>query len=499
MYKISPLFAADFYKTGHPFQYPKGTALIYSNFTPRSFRLLSQQLGIDVDFCVVAGIQGFIKDYLIDTWNKEFFYKPKVEVIGKYRRLITAALGKYHAKTTHLEKLHDLGYLPIEVKALPEGSLVAANVPVLTIKNTHPDFYWLHQYMETAISAELWKCMTVATIARQYKNLFLRFADITGVPYEFANFQGHNFSSRGMSGVLDDAKSGFGHLLSFTGTDSISSIDYAVEHYSAGLFGDYIAGSIPATEHSVMCAGGKESEIETFTRLLTEVYPFGPVSIVADTWNFWDVITKHTQTLKDTILNRPGKVVFRPDSGDPVKIICGDPDAPVGSVEFKGAVEVLYEQFPGVDTPKGFKQLGDTVGLIYGDSITYQRASEILNRLCEKGFASSCCVFGIGSYTYQYVTRDSLGFAYKATYAEINGESHNLSKNPVTDSGTKKSHEGLLSVHYKHGSPYIATEVSQKCSLEEEEGGVLETVFIDGEKTKHEILYKIRQRLENWR
>ncbi|PIL49930.1 nicotinate phosphoribosyltransferase, partial [Acinetobacter baumannii] len=227
----------------------------------------------------------------------------------------------------HIEALHDLGYLPLRIKALPEGSRVNMRVPVLTVINTDPRFFWLTNYIETVLSAELWKSCTTATIAYEYKRLLTQYAVKTGAPLDFIPVQGHDFSSRGMSGIYDAAQSGVGHLTSFIGTDSVASIDYAEEYYNAtGVIGV----SVPATEHSVMCMGTEDSELETFKRLICELYPSGVVSIVSDTWDFWRVITEFTVALKPEILARQpnalglAKLVFRPDSGDPVKIICGD-------------------------------------------------------------------------------------------------------------------------------------------------------------------------------
>ena len=204
-----------------------------------------------------------------------------------------------------------------------------------------------------------------------------------------------------------------------------------------------IGGSVPATEHSVMCMGTKDNEIGTFERLITELYPTGIVSIVSDTWDFWQVITEYLPQLKSRIVARDGKVVIRPDSGDPVKIIVGDKDAVPGSPEYKGAIECMWEVFGGTVTEKGYKLLDSHIGLIYGDSITLQRQEAILGGLKEKGFASFNVVLGIGSFTYEYVTRDTYGFAMKATYGEVNGEPRNIFKDPKTDDGTKKIRKRL--------------------------------------------------------
>jgi len=274
----------------------------------------------------------------------------------------------------------------------------------------------------------------------------------------------------------------------------VAAIDYLEDYYNA----DGIIGvSVPATEHSVMCMGTKEDEVETFRRLIEDLYPKGIVSIVADTWDFWQVITEFTVALKDKILAREtnelglAKVVFRPDSGDPVKIICGDPDAPKDSPAYKGAVECLWDVFGGTQTDAGFKVLHERVGLIYGDSITLERAKHILDGLAAKGFASSNIVLGIGSYTYQYMTRDSFGFAMKATWGQVNGEGRDIFKDPITDSGLKKSAKGLLRVE-KEGDDYVLYDQQ---TAEQENQGAFEIVFEDGKLRIDESLAAIRDRL----
>lgn len=491
--KITPLNAIDFYKADHRRQYPVGTEYVYANFTPRSSRLAKMLPDFD-DKIVFFGLQGFIKHFLIEIWNEGFFNQPKAKVVAAYKRRMDNSLGEGAVPVEHIKALHDLGYLPLKIKALPEGSRVNIKVPVLTIINTDPNFFWLTNYIETVLSAELWKSCTTASIAYEYKRLLTQYAEKTGAALDFVPVQGHDFSSRGMSGIYDAAQSGVGHLTSFIGTDSVASIDYAEEYYNAtGVVGV----SVPATEHSVMCMGSEESEIETFRRLICELYPAGVVSIVSDTWDFWRVITEFSVELKAEILKRQpnalglAKVVFRPDSGDPVKIICGDPDAKRDSPAYKGAVQCLWEIFGGTETAQGYKVLNERVGLIYGDSITLERAQNILKGLEAKGFASNNLVFGIGSYTYNYLTRDSFGFAVKATWGQVNGVGRELFKDPVTDSGVKKSAKGLLRVEQTENG----FELFDQQSFEQEKMGALQTVFENGQLLRECSLDQIRERL----
>ncbi len=485
--------AIDFYKADHRRQYPEGTEYVYSNFTPRSSRLANLLDGFD-ERVVVVGIQAYIKRVLIEQWNKEFFSKPKDEVIAKYKRRMDTSLGEGAVPIDHMEALHDLGYLPIKVKSLPEGSRVNIRVPMFTVVNTMPEFFWLTNYIETSISAEIWKPCTTATIAYEYKRLLIDYANKTGAPLDFVPLQGHDFSARGMSGMYDAAASGIGHLVNFIGTDTVAAIDYAENYYGV----DGVVGvSVPATEHSVMCMGTKDDEIETFKRLINELYPSGIVSIVSDTWDFWKVISEFAAELKDDILARSpnaiglAKVVFRPDSGDPVKVICGDPNAEPGSPEFKGSVQCLWDIFGGSETNKGYKLLYERVGLIYGDSITLQRAQAILEGLEAKGFASTNVVFGIGSYTYQYLTRDTFGFAIKATWGQVNGEGREIFKDPITDKGDKKSAAGLLRVEQTANG----FELFDRQTPEQEQQGALQLVFEDGRVENETSFAEIKERL----
>lgn len=481
--KTNPFLLTDYYKVGHIFQYPVGTTLVYSNLTPRKTR------NPQMDKMVFFGLQYFIKAYLVEYFNENFFSQPIEKVIQSYRRRITTSLGSELPGYTHLEKLHDLGYLPVEIKALPEGSRVPMKVPCLTIVNTVREFYWLTNFLETLLSTSTWQACTSATIAYTYRQLLNRYAAETGTPPEFVQWQGHDFSFRGMSSLESGLMSGMAHLLSFTGTDTIPAIDALEQYYQANAEKELVGGSVAATEHSVMCSGSKDGEQETFRRLITTVYPEGIVSIVSDTWDLWKVCTEYLPALKETILQRNGKVVIRPDSGDPVKIICGDPAAATEQ-ERRGVVELLWDVFGGTITTQGYKLLDAHIGAIYGDSITPERAEAICEGLKQKGFASQV-VFGLGSYTYQYNTRDVFGLAMKATYVEINGEGHNIFKDPVTDDGTKRSATGLLQVKAENGTFVL----HDKVSWQEEQEGALQTVFKNGKLVKEYSLAEIRRTL----
>ena len=331
-----------------------------------------------------------------------------------------------------------------------------------------------------------------ATIAKQYRKVLDKYAEETSSMPEFVDWQGHDFSMRGMGGIEAAVTSAAGHLLSFTGSDTIPAIDFFEEYYNASSDTELIAGSVAATEHSVMCMGTTEGEYETFKRLICEVYPKGIVSIVSDSWDLWKVLTDYLPRLKDEIVLREGKVVVRPDSGDPVDIICGNPNGKTEQ-EKKGAIELLWDVFGGTVNAKGFKELVPQIGAIYGDSITVTRATAICERLKVKGFASTNVVLGIGSFTYQFNTRDTFGFAMKATYGEVNGEGRAIFKDPITDDGTKKSAKGLMKIELVDGQYTLTDEVS----WEEEQKGELKEVFRDGKLLIDQSLSEIRNVVKN--
>jgi len=481
---MNPLLLTDGYKVDHRRQYPEGTTLVYSNWTPRKSRIEG------VNEVVFFGLQYFIKKYILEDFETHFFKQPKEKVIAEYSRRINNYLGENQVGTQHIEDLHDLGYIPMVIKALPEGASVPVRVPMFTMYNTKPEFFWLTNYFETLLSAVIWMPCTSATIARQYRKILDKYAEQTSSVPEFVDWQGHDFSMRGMAGIEAAVSSASGHLLSFTGTDTIPAIDFLERYYNADSDKELIGGSVAATEHSVMCMGTTEGELETFKRLICDVYPKGIVSIVSDTWDLWKVLTEYLPALKDEIVERPGKLVIRPDSGDPVDIICGNPEGKTEK-EKKGVIELLWDTFGGQVNNKGFKELIPQIGAIYGDSITMERATQICERLKEKGFASTNVVLGIGSYTYQYNTRDTFGFAMKATYGEVNGEGRKIFKDPVTDDGTKKSAKGLMKIELENGAYTLIDQVDW--TLEQE--GELKEVFRDGKILVDQSLSEIRQLL----
>lgn len=479
----APLFETDAYKLGHRGLYPAGTTAILSNWTNRGSRIP------EITKVVHFGLQAFLQRFCIEAFAP-FFAADQDQAVAEYEDTLASILGPDHGiATDHVRALHQKGFLPLIFRSLPEGTRVPLRVPTFTVENTDPEFFWLVNYVETVLSAEIWQPSTSATLADHYRGILDAACERQGGAAAGVNWQLHDFSYRGMAGTPAAQASGAGHLLSFTGSDSLAALDW-VRRYYPGDNGQ-VLGSVPATEHSVMCAGiADASEEETFRRIL-DVHPAGIVSVVSDTFDLWQVLTGILPALKPQILAREGKLVIRPDSGDPADIICGTgaDQSPAG----RGAVDLLWESFGGTVNAAGFKELDPHVGLIYGDSITPERATDIINRLEAQGFAASNVVFGVGSYTYQYVTRDTFGSAVKATWARIDGVGRDLLKDPVTDSGLKKSATGRLAVVEQGGELTLIERATQA----DEEASLLRPIWKDGAFLVRESFAQIRARLGN--
>lgn len=489
---IAPLLLTDGYKCDHRRQYPEGTQRVLSNYTNRGSRMPG------VTEVVHFGLQAFCQRYLVEAFEP-FFAAEEDEVAAQYEQAMDDYLGPNGIGTDHIRALHRLGYLPLRFCAVPEGTLVPLRVPSFTIENTLPEFFWLVNFIESELSAAIWHPSTVATIAYQYRKVLDRWAGKTSSAPEAVDFQLHDFSFRGQTSVESAGASAAGHLLSFKGSDALPALDWVRRYYPGdnGL----VMASVPATEHSVMCAGGREHERDTYARLL-DLYPAGVLSVVSDTWSLWDVIFKTLPTLKDKILARDGKLVIRPDSGDPADILCGTNtkrgvmhDASVKlrsdpkDASYFGVVELLWDLFGGTVNEAGYKELDSHIGAIYGDSINLDRAEEICARLAEKGFASTNVVFGVGSFSYQFTTRDTFGSAVKATWAQVDGVGHDLQKDPVTDSGLKKSAAGRLAVQRnEEGELYLI----ERATPDQEAASLLQPVWEDGKPIRTQSFQEVR-------
>lgn len=486
MNRTNPMLLIDYYKAVHAEMLPQKMTKSVSYFTPRMSRIDRW------DKVVMFGLQGLIRTYLIDYFNKEFFERPFEEVIAEYKRVLDHTLGQKIYGIEKIEKLHRLGYLPIEIVALPEGTRVPVHVPMFGITNTHPDFAWLPQALESLISAESWHPMLAATVGFTYREIVNRYYAITcDDTIDRAKALGA-FDFRGEECTESAVKAGAGWCLSFLNTATVPVIPYLEQMYDCDCTKEPVAFGSPSTEHAVMCSNFAVDgdEITLLRRLLTEIYPNTSFSVVLDSYDYWNVIDTVLPQLKEEIIAHNGCMLMRGDSGDCVEVVT--------RTVFK-----LWDEFGGTVNSKGYKVLDPHVKAIYGDSITVQRCEQIYRILMEHGFACSNVALGVGSFSFQCIeengvlkpfTRDTFSSCIKATYCEIDGTPYPIFKNPK-DGGFKKSQKGCCVVFEENG------RLQYRDGLDWQEASscnnLLQTVFKDGVLTKEQTLQEIRSRLHD--
>ena len=483
MKNINPLLLCDFYKTVHAEMLNPGMTKSVSYFTPRMSRVEQW------DKVVMFGLQAFCKTYLVDYFKVNFFEKTEDEVITEYKRVLDNSLGEYVYDINKIVNLHKLGYLPIEIIALPEGSMVPMKVPMFGITNTHDGFAWLPQALESLISAELWYPMICATVGKTYRDIVNEYYDLTcddDIPRKKAL---GSFDFRGDMGLDAALKAGSGWCLSFVNTATVPAVPYLEQMYNCDCSKEEVAFGAVSSEHFVMCSNyAVDGDEETFLRkMLTELYPHTSFSCVLDSYDYWNVIDNILPKLHDEILAHDGCMLMRGDSGDCVEVVT--------KTVFK-----LWEQFGGTINTKGYKVLDPHVKAIYGDSITVQRAQKIYQILMENGFAAQNVSLGVGSFSMHCIeengelkpfTRDTFSSCIKACYAEVNGEEYPIFKNPK-EGGFKKSQKGLCFVfeedgELKYTDGYIRSTIP--------DGNLLQPIYRDGKMLKEYSLQEIRNRL----
>ncbi len=482
--QINPMLLMDFYKAVHSDMLNSKMTKSMSYYTPRMSRVDRWNK------VVMFGLQMFCKTWLIDYFNDYFFNMPKDEVVGEYKRVLDASLGAGIYDYHKIEKLHDLGYLPIEIIALPEGTVVPVHVPMFGITNTHPDFAWLPQALESLISAEMWYPQITATVGKTYREIVNKYYDITCEDNVSRERALGAFDFRGDMCVDAALKAGAGWCMSFVNTATVPVIPYLEEMFNADCTKEEVAFGAVSTEHFVMCSNyAVDGDEETFLRkMLTELYPDTSFSCVLDSYDYWNVIDNILPKLHREIMEHNGCMLMRGDSGDCVEVVT--------KTVFK-----LWEQFGGTVNSKGYKVLDPHVKAIYGDSITVQRCEEIYQILMENGFACSNVALGVGSFSMHCIeennvlkpfTRDTFSSCIKACYAEVDGKCYPIFKNPK-DGGFKKSQKGLCYV-YRNENGELAYK-DEYTSENIPDGNLLETVFKDGKLIKEYTLKEIRERL----
>lgn len=556
MFKPNPLGFTDGYKIGHKAMLAPGTDYLYGTWIPRSLKHAPQ--GIEK---ILSVGQQLTWMWMHDQFEEGFFNQP-IEVAQKFGRDMSKYLN-LPFDASHFESLHKLGYLPLKVKALPEGIETNPNIPHQTFINTVPGFAWLTLYFETPVSGLSWKTPTNASIALAYRRNTTKWVMKTDSENAwFIDYACHDFSARGLD-PFSIISSGLAHAMSFIGSDTLIVIDAARYFYGVSE-DDVCIASVNASEHSVTCTGifyymnilesgnGQHLIDEYYSydveatkstkenpdfmaiaewanlREWLKIFPVGILSVVSDTFDLFRVITEILPRLKDQIMAREGKLVIRPDSGDPVDITCGQPFPGIGmpdcptqedednwdfcekkhydTPEGKGVIELLWDIFGGTVSKEGYKVLDSHIGAIYGDSITLSRQVQIYERLANKGFAATNIVLGIGSYTYQFNTRDTMGYAAKGAWFESEGKGYDIYKDPATDDGTKKSLRGFCQVFNNRpecgpnellfdGNDNL--EVKTECTKEEENQGLLQVIYEDGKFYNQTTLDEIRTRIKS--
>ena len=481
--KTNPMLLIDFYKAVHAEMLPQNITKSVSYFTPRMSRVKRW------DKVVMFGLQGFIKEYLIDYFNDNFFNVPLETVMGEYTRIMDNTLGKNAYNPKKIEYLHNLGYLPIEIVALPEGTLVPMHVPMFGITNTHKDFAWLPQSLESLISAEMWHPMLAANVGYTYRQIVNKYYDETcddNIPRAKALGA---FDFRGEECLQSATKAGAGWLLSFLNTATVPAIPYLENYYNCDCTKEPVGFGSPSTEHSVMCSNFAVDgdEITLLRRLLTKIYPNTSFSAVLDSYDYWNVIDNILPQLKPEILAHNGCMLMRGDSGDCIEVVT--------KTVFK-----LWDIFGGTVNSKGYKVLDPHVKAIYGDSITVQRCEKIYEILKENGFACSNVALGVGSFSFQCIeedgilkpfTRDTFSSCIKATYCEIDDKPTPIFKDPK-DGGFKKSQKGccVVTKDYKGNLSFYDQQTWEEARLNP--NNLLETVFCDGHIVKEQTIAGVR-------
>lgn len=446
----------DSYKVCHANMYPEGTETVYSYFEARN--------GARWNETVFFGLQYLLKEYLCGQVVTR-------EKIDQAKNLIDTHLGPNMMNVEGWEYILEKhnGYLPLKIKAIPEGTPVPINNVMMTVENTDPKCYWLTNYVESLLT-HVWSASTVATLSRQVKKMFKRYLMLTNGNTEGISFMLHDFGFRGVSSVESAGFEGMGHLANFLGTDTIVAIEEAMDYYSA----DVCAFSVSASEHSIMTSRGEEGEKQVFKDLLDK-YPTGILSIVIDSYNYRRFILEYAKEFKDQILARDGKVVFRPDSGEPV----------FTTIDVLTCIDHV---FGSEKNNFGYSVLNPKVGALWGDGIDIGGIDNILYAISERSWAVSNMVFGMGGGLLQKINRDVQRFAFKSSAQKRNGEWFDIFKDPIDKSKTSK--KGQLMLIKNDDNQF---ETVQKDNMYDDE---LSTVFLNGYLQRNYTFDQVRSNVK---
>lgn len=466
---INKLLQADSYKHSHHWMYPEDTQYISSYIEARG----------GGDYVKFVGLQAFIKDFLLTPIT--------LNDINAAERTLVQHMGSFNRDGwLYILHVHD-GYLPLEITALPEGTMVPIGVPMVQVRNTDPECAWLTSFIETALLRAVWYPSTVATISAQCARLFFDQLTIKeGMSDEDANeaimFMLHDFGARGVSSSESAAIGGFGHLTNFYGTDTLESIEFARNYYGAG---DMPAFSVEATEHSTVTSWGEDRECDMYKSMINHATKNSSIiSIVSDSYDIWNAIDMYGKDLYTDIIDlsaKGGRLVVRPDSGDPVT-------TPIEVCQKLGEyfnLSVFNE--PNPSATNGYKSLPDFVRVLQGDGISIKEIKEIIDKCNEHKISLTNFVFGMGGGLLQKVNRDTFKFAMKAS-ARFDGEKWHDVYKKAPGKVSKRGIQVVNEVDGKLTSEYSKSGTSKLPDL-------LEVVYKNGKLVKEYHLDDLRKDL----
>jgi nicotinamide phosphoribosyltransferase len=450
----------DSYKVSMFKQYPAGTTNVYSYIESRGGRY---------DRTVFFGLQAFIKEYLLEPITQ-----ADIDIADE---LLTAHGEPFNRAGWQYILDKHAGYLPLVIRAVPEGTVVPVKNVLATIENTDPECFWLTTWLETALLRAIWYPTTVATQSHKIREVISDFLERTGDPTTI-NFKLHDFGARGVSSMESAGIGGAAHLVNFMGTDTISGVLFAREYYGAGVAGF----SIPAAEHSTITSWGRKGEVKAYENMLKQfAKPGSIVAVVSDSYDIYNAVENLWGTqLRDMVVSSGATVVIRPDSGDPVAVN-------------QKLVQLLGEKFGYTVNSKGFKVLNN-VRLIQGDGVNELTIRSILGAFMAMGWSADNIAFGMGGALLQAVDRDTQKFAMKCSAIMVNGEWIDVVKDPITDPG-KRSKAGRITL-WNSGGEWI-TAINKPTGWHDkatyEFVDLLEEVYRDGKLVKEITFDQVRQ------
>jgi nicotinamide phosphoribosyltransferase len=452
------LLNTDSYKTSMFLQYPAGTTGVYSYIESRGGRY---------NRTVMFGLQAFIKEYLCEPITQ-----ADIDIADE----ILTAHGEPFNRSgwEYILRAHQ-GFLPLVIRAVPEGTVVPVKNVLATVENTDPECFWLTTYLETALLRAVWYPTTVATQSWTIKQVIADYLEKTGDP-TLIDFKLHDFGARGVSSMESAGIGGAAHLVNFMGTDTISGVLFAREYYNAGIAGF----SIPAAEHSTITSWGRDNEVKAYENMVRQFGRAGSiVAVVSDSYDIFNAASKlWGEDLRQLVIDSGATIVIRPDSGDPVEVN-------------RRLVEILGEKFGYTTNAKGFKVLNN-VRLIQGDGVNELTIRSILGAFMAMGWSADNIAFGQGGALLQQVDRDTMKFAMKCSAAEINGKWINVQKDPITDSG-KKSKAGRVTLWTNGTGEYVSgTSGDPKPWADRGWTNALVEVFRDGKLVREYNFQEIR-------